>query len=133
MQARCRTLLGGDTDVTQVAAAWGKEGLPDRLTWLDLWLASGVRGYLPEVPTWSRSQLDLRTCQACAPHVEHKRRLQHGGSTPPSKHNSLARPCSASWPSNPGWSLYCMLGARKGAAREMVFERGISATVETGW
>jgi DNA polymerase III subunit delta' len=30
--------------VTQVAAAWGKDALPDRLTWLDLWLSSVARG-----------------------------------------------------------------------------------------
>jgi DNA polymerase III subunit delta' len=37
-------LLSGRADVTQVAAAWGKDALPDRLTWLDLWLTSVARG-----------------------------------------------------------------------------------------
>jgi DNA polymerase-3 subunit delta' len=36
-------LLAGDTDVSQIAAEWAKEGLPERLTWLDLWLASQAR------------------------------------------------------------------------------------------
>jgi len=36
-------LLAGDTDVTQVAGEWAKDALPDRLTWLDLWLASQAR------------------------------------------------------------------------------------------
>ena len=36
-------LLAGDTDVTQVAGQWAKDALPDRLTWLDLWLASQAR------------------------------------------------------------------------------------------
>jgi len=42
MQRSLKDLLGGQTDVTQVAAAWvkEKEGLSDRLTWLDLWLSS---------------------------------------------------------------------------------------------
>ena len=30
--------------MTQVAAAWAKDSLPDRLTWLDLWLSSMARG-----------------------------------------------------------------------------------------
>jgi hypothetical protein len=46
MQRSLAELLAGDTDVTQVAAAWAKEGLPDRLTWLDLWLTSAARGAL---------------------------------------------------------------------------------------
>lgn len=46
MQRSLSDLLSGQTDVTQVAAAWAKEGLPDRLTWLDLWLTSGARGAL---------------------------------------------------------------------------------------
>jgi len=46
MQRSLAELLAGDTDVTQVASAWAKEGLPDRLTWLDLWLASAARGAL---------------------------------------------------------------------------------------
>lgn len=46
MQRAVSELLAGDTDVTQVAAAWAKDGLPDRLTWLDLWLTSAARGAL---------------------------------------------------------------------------------------
>lgn len=46
MQRALRELLAGETDVTQVASAWAKEGLPDRLTWLDLWLTSAARGAL---------------------------------------------------------------------------------------
>ena len=46
MQGALSDLLSGDTDVTQVAAAWAKERLPDRLTWLDLWLTSAARGAL---------------------------------------------------------------------------------------
>lgn len=44
MQRALAELMAGDTDVTQVATAWAKEGLPDRLTWLDLWLTSAARG-----------------------------------------------------------------------------------------
>jgi DNA polymerase-3 subunit delta' len=44
MQGGLAALLSGRTDVTQVAAAWAKDGLPDRLTWLDLWLSSVARG-----------------------------------------------------------------------------------------
>lgn len=36
-------LLSGDTDVTQIAGEWAKTMLPERLTWLDLWLASQAR------------------------------------------------------------------------------------------
>ena len=36
-------LLAGRTDVTRVARFWAKESLPDRLTWLDLWLMSLAR------------------------------------------------------------------------------------------
>ena len=43
MQRALAELLVGDTDVTQVATAWAKEGLPDRLTWLDLWLTSAAK------------------------------------------------------------------------------------------
>lgn len=46
MQGLLAELLAGKTDVTQVAAAWAKEGLPDRLTWLDLWLTSAARAAL---------------------------------------------------------------------------------------
>jgi DNA polymerase-3 subunit delta' len=46
MQRSLAELLSGQTDVTQVAAAWAKESLPDRLTWLDLWLTSAARGAL---------------------------------------------------------------------------------------
>jgi DNA polymerase III subunit delta' len=44
MQGGLGALLSGRTDVTQVAAAWAKDGLIDRLTWLDLWLSSVARG-----------------------------------------------------------------------------------------
>lgn len=44
MQRSIAELLAGDTDVTQVAAAWAKDGLVDRLTWLDAWLTSAARG-----------------------------------------------------------------------------------------
>jgi DNA polymerase-3 subunit delta' len=44
MQGGLAALVSGRTDVTQVAAAWAKDGLPDRLTWLDLWLSSVARG-----------------------------------------------------------------------------------------
>ena len=44
MQGGLAALFSGRTDVTQVAAAWAKDGLPDRLTWLDLWLTSLARG-----------------------------------------------------------------------------------------
>lgn len=37
-------LFSGKADVTQVAAKWGDERLPERLVWLDLWLASQLRG-----------------------------------------------------------------------------------------
>lgn len=46
MQRSLAELLSGDTDVTQVAAAWAKDALVDRLTWLDLWLTSAARGAL---------------------------------------------------------------------------------------
>jgi DNA polymerase-3 subunit delta' len=46
MQRAVKELLSGETDVTQVASAWAKEGLSDRLTWLDLWLTSAARGAL---------------------------------------------------------------------------------------
>jgi DNA polymerase-3 subunit delta' len=36
-------LLSGDTDVTQIASEWAKTALPERLTWLDLWLTSHAR------------------------------------------------------------------------------------------
>jgi DNA polymerase-3 subunit delta' len=44
MQGGLAALFSGRADVTQVAAAWAKDGLPDRLTWLDLWLSSLARG-----------------------------------------------------------------------------------------
>jgi DNA polymerase-3 subunit delta' len=44
MQRTLSDLLAGQTDVTQVAAAWAKDGVQDRLTWLDLWLSSAARG-----------------------------------------------------------------------------------------
>lgn len=43
MQKSLRDLLSGDADVTQVAAEWEKDTLPDRLVWLDLWLSSLAR------------------------------------------------------------------------------------------
>lgn len=43
MQRSLGQLLAGQADVTQVATEWGKEELPDRLTWLDLWLMSAAR------------------------------------------------------------------------------------------
>jgi DNA polymerase-3 subunit delta' len=46
MRGGLGALLSGRADVTQVAAAWGKDALPDRLTWLDLWLSSVARGAL---------------------------------------------------------------------------------------
>jgi len=44
MQGSLAALVSGRTDVTQVAAAWAKDSLADRLTWLDLWLTSMARG-----------------------------------------------------------------------------------------
>jgi DNA polymerase III subunit delta' len=44
MQKALADLLSGQTDVTQVATAWAKDGVQDRLTWLDLWLSSAARG-----------------------------------------------------------------------------------------
>jgi DNA polymerase III subunit delta' len=46
MQKALAALLSGQADVTQVAAEWEKDALPDRLTWLDLWLTSAARGAL---------------------------------------------------------------------------------------
>jgi DNA polymerase-3 subunit delta' len=47
MQKSLRDLLTGDADVTQVASEWEKdarkEGLIDRLIWLDLWLSAVAR------------------------------------------------------------------------------------------
>jgi DNA polymerase-3 subunit delta' len=39
-------LLTGHSDVSQVAAEWAKDGLTDRLVWLDQWLTSVARGML---------------------------------------------------------------------------------------
>jgi DNA polymerase-3 subunit delta' len=44
MRGGLSALFSGRADVTQVAAAWAKEELPDRLAWLDLWLSSLARG-----------------------------------------------------------------------------------------
>lgn len=44
MQRSMSQLLSGQSDVTQVAAQWGKDGLVERLVWLDLWLMSIARG-----------------------------------------------------------------------------------------
>lgn len=46
MRRAVEQLLSGQSDVTQVATEWAKEALNDRLTWLDLWLASTARGHL---------------------------------------------------------------------------------------
>lgn len=46
MQKSLAALLGGQADVTQVAAEWEKDALSERLTWLDLWLSSLARGAL---------------------------------------------------------------------------------------
>ncbi len=43
MQECLRGLLGGEADVTQIAAEWEKDALIDRLVWLDLWLSSVAR------------------------------------------------------------------------------------------
>lgn len=46
MQNALSALLSGRADVTQVAAEWAKEQLPERLSWLDRWLLSLARGAL---------------------------------------------------------------------------------------
>jgi len=46
MQRQIGALLAGDADVTQIATEWGKDGLIERLTWLDLWLTSLARAVL---------------------------------------------------------------------------------------
>jgi DNA polymerase III subunit delta' len=46
MQKQVGALLAGDADLTQIAAEWGKDGLNERLTWLDLWLSSLARAAL---------------------------------------------------------------------------------------
>ncbi|HKS59096.1 MAG TPA: DNA polymerase III subunit delta' [Steroidobacteraceae bacterium] len=46
MQKQIGALLAGDADVTQIATEWGKDGLNERLTWLDLWLTSVARAAL---------------------------------------------------------------------------------------
>lgn len=46
MQKSISALLSGRADVTQIAAEWEKDGLPDRLVWLDLWLTSLARAAL---------------------------------------------------------------------------------------
>jgi DNA polymerase-3 subunit delta' len=46
MQKSLASLIAGRTDVTQVASQWKEESLPDRLTWLDLWLSSAARAAL---------------------------------------------------------------------------------------
>jgi DNA polymerase III subunit delta' len=46
MRASLGDFLAGRTDVTRVAQFWAKEGMPDRLTWLDLWIMSLARGAL---------------------------------------------------------------------------------------
>lgn len=44
MRGSLGDFLAGRTDVTRVAQFWAKDALPDRLTWLDLWLMSLARG-----------------------------------------------------------------------------------------
>lgn len=46
MQKSLGALLAGQADVTQVAAEWEKDGLIERLTWLDLWLTALARAAL---------------------------------------------------------------------------------------
>ena len=46
MQKALAALLSNRADVTQVAAAWADDQLPDRLTWVDLWLQSLARAAL---------------------------------------------------------------------------------------
>jgi DNA polymerase-3 subunit delta' len=46
MQKSLGALLAGQADLTQVAAEWEKDGLGERLTWLDLWLTSVARAAL---------------------------------------------------------------------------------------
>jgi DNA polymerase-3 subunit delta' len=46
MQKGLAALLSGRADVTQVAANWADEQLPERLSWLDRWLLSLARGAL---------------------------------------------------------------------------------------
>jgi DNA polymerase-3 subunit delta' len=46
MQKSLASLIAGRTDVTQVASQWKEDSLPDRLTWLDLWLSSAARAAL---------------------------------------------------------------------------------------
>lgn len=46
MQKGLAALFSGRADVTQVAADWAKEQLPERLSWLDRWLLSLARGSL---------------------------------------------------------------------------------------
>ncbi len=46
MQKSLGALLSGQADVTQVAAEWEKDGLIERLTWLDLWLCALARAAL---------------------------------------------------------------------------------------
>ena len=103
MQKSLGALLAGQADVTQVAAEWEKDALAERLTWLDLWLSSLARAALA-------GNADLitfpgRLCALAKPaaHVEHKRRLQHGGSRAGLESATWPAPrSSASWPSNPG-------------------------------
>jgi DNA polymerase-3 subunit delta' len=80
MQKSLGALLTGQADVTQVAAEWEKDALSERLTWLDLWLSSLARAALagncrPGHVPWA-----LYALAKSVPAVEHKRRLQHGGS-----------------------------------------------------
>lgn len=62
MQLGLGQLLSGQTDVTQLATDWGKEALPERLTWLDLWLMSLARAAIG-------GNADLFTFPARSPHL----------------------------------------------------------------
>lgn len=43
MEPGLRLLTEGGSDVTQIAQNWGDEQLPERLTWLDSWIAARIR------------------------------------------------------------------------------------------
>jgi hypothetical protein len=66
MQRSLGQLLSGRADVTQLAAEWdtkeAKPQLPDRLTWLDLWLTSAARMVIG-------GSADLFTFPARSPHL----------------------------------------------------------------
>ena len=66
MQRSIGQLLSADIDVAQVAAEWdtkdARPRLPDRLTWLDLWLTSAARAAIGE-------NADLVTFPTRSPHL----------------------------------------------------------------